>query len=572
MKEIITPTGKIALALDTVIDISKNTPLFTRAEEFSLDLEVPRIPNERILGYKYRMAAKDAIDPLDGIDVPIDAVMTLNGRPNFWGSIEVAIANRDTYGLLLKGNRNDFMYKYGATKLRDLVFGFEHLPDYSFPYQPLESEQKAAMLATIETNQSYICFPVYNPVTQTWINKWSFDQNTFSTDPTNGVRTLFLRMYAALERLFTLKGYTVTENWFRVTDERKNIVIYNNADEGVKGQFDIRYLYPDWTIIDFLNEIEDYFPVTIFIDAATKTVRIMGDDDIVNSAPVGELKGYLERDYQVVFNEKKDGYQLDYTLPQNDDSTKSDYKYADEAYNGEVNKKSDLPTVPFADVVYLVLAEGNYYKSEISDQAILSWVLKGSVALGIREEKNEITRATKIYPMMETTIKQTETVTITKQYVGTKRVDVGFDMVVPYTMKEPNKWGDDFRPMLYRGFDTATVDPDEIEAGYQLTWKTYPMANFVNRKVDGSRWSGQVLELRWDGDMGLRGAGTIAFLEGADTINAKFIINQSDLLKLDNARVYTMDGRRVVLSEMVIHYAETDHIEVDVVLLAQKNI
>lgn len=89
----------------------------------------------------------------------------------------------------------------------------------------------------------------------------------------------------------------------------------------------------------------------------------------------------------------------------------------------------------------------------------------------------------------------------------------------------------------------------------------------MNRNVDGATFVNQSVELCWQG---LKGPQTIAFMGGADKIKAKFLISQMDLEKLDTSKVYTLDGRRVLISEMVIHYCEGSHISVDVVIFVNK--
>jgi len=137
MKEIITPRGKVTLALDTVIDISRNNPLFHSAEAFSIDLTVPRIPNEKIFGYQYRIASASRAEP-------IEARFLLNGREQLCGSIEIISATYESYHLLLKGGRNDFLFRFGKLKLRELVFGYEDfVPGVSPPFQPTDAQLQA---------------------------------------------------------------------------------------------------------------------------------------------------------------------------------------------------------------------------------------------------------------------------------------------------------------------------------------------------------------------------------------------------------------------------------------------
>ena len=569
MKEIITPLGKVTLALDTVIDISRNTPLFNRSEEFSIDLEVPRIPNEKIFGYKWRPATSGEV-------IPIEARLLFNGREKLRGSIEITSASYESYNLLLKGSRNDFLFWFGKEKLREQLFEWElFVPGFFPPNEPTEEQILARMLFSLSGVLDYMCFPVYNSVTENWINCWSFDTSSF-TGINNPVypyhsqdRSIFLRMGAALNRLFELRGYTVTENWFDIDPERRNICIFNDM-RGINYTFCISSLYPDWTVLDFINEVEDFFPVTIFIDPRSKTVRILGDDDVVNSVPAGELAPYLMRDYTISFNEKQSGYDLKYTLPSDDQSTSNDYDYIDEFYCFEVYTKHDLPLNPPTGQVNLVLNEGNLYKPSYDDNNVLKWELIGNVALGVRDGKGEISRETKIYPMMNTTKVQYEEVWITQENIAPIRKSLNIEMVVPTTAKARQSWAQDLRPMIYRGFDAAYIKPFEINLGYAFNYNSYPKANFLNRKNDGTQWPGQSLELRWVGEGGLRGPETIAFLEGADKITGKLLINHVDLEKLDTSKVYTLNGRRVLISELVIHYAEGDMVEVDVVLLAQK--
>lgn len=160
MKKIITPREKVTLSLDTVIDISRNNPLSHSAEAFTIDLTVPRIPNEKIFGYKYRLASA-------GQTEPIEARFLLNGREQLCGSIEIISATYESYHLLLKGGRNDYQFRFGKLNLRELVFGYEDfVPGVSPPLQPTDAQLQAQMVATL-SGGDFICFPVYNGDTNT---------------------------------------------------------------------------------------------------------------------------------------------------------------------------------------------------------------------------------------------------------------------------------------------------------------------------------------------------------------------------------------------------------------------
>lgn len=557
MKEIITPLGRLVLFPDTAVDISKNNPLFTRAEEFSINLTVPRKPNEHIFGYKYRLASTGAV-------VPIEAQFRFFSREKLSGTIELVSGDDDNYEVLLKGSRNTFLFQYGKTLLSALEFAWEN-----FGAGMLPAQVQAEMLASIGGSRDWICFPVYNSDQNLWINRWSFDENTFAWDPAQH-RTVFMRIDRLLVRMFALKGYTVTENWFSATTERQRIVIFNDRSD-VGGTINIRNLLPDWSVIDFINELEDFFPITIFINSLAKTVKIYGDDNVITDASSGSLDNYVEHNYKILFNEKQSGYDLSVTRPDADKSTDNEWDYTDQSYSGEVDTYADLPDNAGEGEEYLVVNEGRYYRSKLTD-SFLSWESIGSKALGVREGKGETKRSTKIYPLLSKTVGQKETVTVTQQYVGTRRVEVNFSLLVPHIAKAPwTFWTKDFRPMVFRGLETAIADPADIPSGYHLIWTNYPMANYLNRRIDGSRWGGQLLELIYGGAQGLRGVETIAFLNDAEKINATLLINHVELEKIDLTKVFTLNGRKLIISEMAIHYQTQQNVLVDAVLLAKAN-
>ncbi|HZK94361.1 MAG TPA: hypothetical protein VFC67_09155 [Prolixibacteraceae bacterium] len=557
MKQIITPLGIVALSPGTTIDISKNNPLFTRAEEFSISLTVPRLPNEHIFGHKWRLTSAGAI-------VPIEVQFVFFGREKLSGTIELISGSDESYEILMKGSRSDFIFRYGKIRLPEIDFGWENFVPGNA--NPLEADMQTEMYNTLNLQRDWICFPVYHTEAGEWINRWSFDTNGFAMD-IGGWRTAHVRLYRALERLFAIKGYTVTDNWFSDTDEKKKIVIFNNG-RALASQMNIRFLLPDWTITEFINEIEDFFPVTFFINSRNKTVRILSDDTVSASDPVDSLDRFVVGKHKINFNDTQNGYDITYELPADDETTDQNWDYADQATVEEVNTFSDLPD---AGVICLVVSEGQYYEYDESDP-LVPWKPSGNVALGIRSGEGEISRKTKIYPLLSKTQLQPETVTVIQQYVDIRRVAINFKLVVPHTSKIASKWSQDFRPVIYRGMETPLYSMSDIPSGYVAQINGYPMANYINRKITGARWPGQSIDLCWNGDQGLQGAQAIAFLDGAEKTEVKLLMNHVDLENMDMTKVYILLGRRVLISELTIHYSEGTNVEIDAVLLAQARV
>jgi hypothetical protein len=561
MKEIITPLGRVVLGMDVNIDISKNNPVFTHAEEFSISLSVPRKPNEHIFGYKYRLSTVEDV-------VPIDAQFKFFGRDKLNGSLELISVSDNTYEILLKGSRSDFLFKNGKTNLHDLDLGSEYF--VSGNQNPSEVQIAAEMLDTLTNEKDWICFPC-NLSTEAaqCTNRWLFQENTF--DAHNGFFAPYLRLYRAIERLFDYFGYTITTNWFIEENIRRNIVIYSNGFYTSDGLIEIFHLYPRWTIADFISELEDFFPITFWINSRSKTVDILSDDDIVTADPVGSLDAYLLRDYKVIFNEKLSGYELNYNYPE-DETVFQDKTYADEIIATEYDSFYDLPEASIIGGTALCLAEGAYYKS-VEDGETWVWEKCGFRAISVREGEKEITRETRIYPCINEIIGVTQNVMVLDQGSNPESIAQKMFMQTPVCKGDGGTsgihwWTDNFRLMVYRGFDAPNLS---AWTQYQSPVNTlrYPIANFVNKKMNGDDWPDSPLELRWDGDLGLKGPDFLAFLDGAIKIEAKLVMNHVDLESIDMTKVYTLGGRRVLISELVVHYGLKSRVEVDAVFYSE---
>jgi hypothetical protein len=192
----------------------------------------------------------------------------------------------------------------------------------------------------------------------------------------------------------------------------------------------------------------------------------------------------------------------------------------------------------------------------------------------VRSGDGDITRETKIYPAMNEIQGITQNFNLLNPEGGTEVHPVKIYMQSPVCKGDGlyetgYYWVNNFRLMIYRGMDTPVRDP----AG--MTWEfdhplTYPMANFVNHKMNGAQWPDQHLELRWDGDEGLRGAETIAFLNGARKITATLVMHHIELEGIDLTKVYTLQGQRVMISELVVHYGRGEKVLIDATLLMAK--
>lgn len=569
MRQIKTPLGSIALQLDTTIDISMNNPLFSAAEDFSINLTVPRKPNEHIFGHRNRMASA-------GTNLTMDAQFLFYGREKINGEVELISADDEVYELLLKGSRSTFFYKYGDINLHDIDFGEQYfVPE--IPY-PTSEEFVTEMGYTLTLDRDWICFPVnvqddYIRATNAWDfenSKFIFELNSFT--PFN-MFAPYLRLWNALYRLFTYYGYTVTDNWFTETLERKNIVIYRK-EETFNSFLTICKFYPKWTISEFISEIENFFPISICIDGKSKTVRIVGDDTLLTDAAAGKLDDYVKGKVKIMFNETQNGYELKYDYP-SDDSVKNDKDYADQVFSTPYPSITDFPAASkLADIPLHSLADGGYYKS-VADGDAWKWERVGSVAMNVRSAPGEITRETKIFPAMNELAATTQDLSLLNPEGGTELTPVRLLVQAPVVKGDGlydtgYYWVNNFRLMVYRGMD-APRRSAESSAWTCTHTLSYPMANFVVHKMNGDLWPGNVLELRWDTDLGLRGAESIAFQNGARKVAVTMIMSHIDLEKIDLTKVYLLQGQRVIIDELVVHYGRGSMVEIDATLMMSKH-
>lgn len=563
MRQLKTALGNVALKIDAAIDISKNNPLFTSAEEFSINLTVPRGPNEHIFGYRNRLASA-------GTNLTIDAQFNFFGREKINGAIELISASDDEFEILLKGSRNNFFFKFGAVNIHDLDLGEEYfVPDN--PY-PTEEEFVTEMYYTTILQRDWICFPCnvqdeYVKAT----NPWDFNLSKFIF-PTNFAP--YMRLWRALHRLFNYHGYTITESWFELTQERKNIVIYRKEHTEDPFLMIIEF-FPKITITEFISELENFFPITFCIDSKLNTVRIMGDDTLLSDSVSGKLDEFTTGKPKITFNDTQNGYELKYNYP-SDDSVMQDVDYADEINSAVSASKYDFPEPSaLSDLMRLSLADGGYYKVKESGTGF-KWERVGSVAINVRSGDGEITRETKIYPAMNEQAGFTQDYVMTNPEGGTETHPLKIFFQFPVCKGDGlydtgYYWVNNFRLMVYRGYDTPMRDP----AG--MTWALdhilkVPMANFVARKMNGDAWADNNLELRWDGDMGLRGAETIAFLNGARKITATLVMHHVYLEKIDLTKVYLLQGQKVIIDELVIHYGTTENVTIDATLMMHQTV
>lgn len=565
MKQIITPLGNVALPLDTQIDISKNNPLFSAAEEFSINLTVPRGPNEQIFGYRNRLASA-------ATDLNTDARFLFHGREKLSGAIELVSASDDEYEILLKGSRNAFVFKYGSVNLHDIDFGTElFVPGVDgATAEQIDTE----MLNTLTAGRDWICFPCNTRATPAeTTNFWDFENSKFSS--ATGFFAAYLRLSRAIERLFVAYGYTVTENWFTDTDELNNIVIYTKGFYYAGGVMSIYNLFPKITVDEFIAGIENFFPVSILIDNNAKTVRVINDDTMLAAEVAGRFDGYITGKPKIAFNDTQDGYELTYDYPE-DDTIVQDNEFADENSASEYDSYFDFPDpTPFRSTVFS-RAEGAYYVSELNGET-WEWRLTGNVAISVRNGDKEITKSTTVYPAMNRIVSVTQNITTIDESSPTPELmSQVMKMQVPVVTGDGDgingdaySWVTNFRVMVYRGMDNPSLD---AWSSYQTpaTPLTYPMANFVNHKMNGDQWTDQHLELRWDGDEGLRGAETIAFLNGARKITATLVMHHIELEGIDLTKVYTLQGQRVMISELVVHYGRGEKVLIDATLLMAK--
>lgn len=420
----------VDLGDDFSFTMNLKSPLFNETGNYSYPFRLPATSrNAILLGFPHR--AENTLDPF----VERPARFEWNGITLFSGTALLKSAASGYYeGTIFEGS-GDFYYQLKNRHLQQIDMG----------EKAFSTEAQAISYLTGTLTQYYPQVPVACPQIE---NKSYFDPPVTGTElmyynyvyPGSVLRLttlntnqrtvivpmLYLRY--VLDKLFAGLGYALDDRVFSSHPDLNRLALYNSTSCNNAGnttpprvpadyaitRLIFNYHIPRIKINDFLNGLQDYFALAMFVNNTTRVVRLLSLDEIVSSQAFTEFSDNLILS-SVDYQEQPSGYHLSIS-PDPDDQTLGPYIEIEDKlmalYAGSVAKLSDLPVWPVGEIgsIYWVEDQNSYYQMNSAKNWIINQVLSVLMTRFLfrsGEQKLE----TKFSPVWFDTSIQTATVT-----------------------------------------------------------------------------------------------------------------------------------------------------------------
>lgn len=301
MTELLIGGYRVVLPPDFSLKFTEENPFFTKRGKYTLDLNLSlqHPVNAKIYGHCDR-ANKSG-------DVPTgrSAILIVDGKVYLKG-IEVYLSHTNTeVSIQLISGNSELNYIIGEDRsVRDLNLGSAILE----PWPPLSDSQFAIDPSILDLDESYpardwqlLPFMTndsdylignsyhYLSLPSNWMPKGDFvlkfsgvrDLRTSPHDNRNRRPQPYL--CAIIDKVFQSLGYELLENAIAEHSIYKHIYIVHGFDT-----LDYAKMMPDWTVAEFLYQLELFFDCTVVVDANKKNVRILS-----NSMPLEQTETQL---------------------------------------------------------------------------------------------------------------------------------------------------------------------------------------------------------------------------------------------------------------------------------------
>lgn len=337
---------------DSGIDIIRKNPFFTKegdlTYDISLDLKNPQ--NAKLFGYLNRFQI---------LNQPTGRTAALFDGPRclIRGTEIVLSIDDSVVKIQIVGTNSELNYLTGFDmSIRDYDYGPVANPGVQYP----EDENKAALLDSMYPEAYYNYAPLFiktDAGTYQQANQFRYNKIVEWTpnEDIPYIRQPFLLYY--VERIIELIGYQVKENELRDDPffARMQIVTAQSWEHW-------QDVLPDWTVDEFISEIEKFCNCIFVVDQYNKQVSIRSISRFYQNAEVVYLDCVMD-DRAVEFSDEPEDLFLNYNSVKYDLPDDEIYKYA--CLSPELREKCNHFYV--ADILNLgdVDGEKHYDKLEI---------------------------------------------------------------------------------------------------------------------------------------------------------------------------------------------------------------
>ena len=340
-------------------------------------------------------------------DTEPTAEVKVMGDPYISGSAVFESMGSEIGGYMVAGKSHFYNLISGKT-LRGLSCAGVKFPIIAPPYS--SSAERAAKTLTLALTYSaetcdILAFPCMVSDTKQ-INEWYFEEQKFY----NGTNLCpFLRLTAVLRFIFTEHGYYIRHNAIMDHAELKNLVVFNNIvtnnlftePDGETPKQWSKHL-PDYSIKQFLADVETVCHVTFYINNATKQVDIVETENTLRIPSALNIEPYRTSPMQKKRERDKSGRSWSWAQPSDDDFAVSADLGLISAFT-EVATEAALPepAEAYTDKIFFARSTNTYwrYRSSGGDAPTYSRERFCTSAGALKTGNASYSRAIGLYPM-----------------------------------------------------------------------------------------------------------------------------------------------------------------------------
>ena len=295
----------VVLPLNMTIDYFRENPFFSKNGEYTYDIDIDLdCPQNRILyasidrqDVTKRLAGRQAV-LLDGYRVIVKGT-----------EVVLAVEDKKAKIQIVAGNSELNYLSGGGKRLREMDLG----------ELSVTREQAYYDLSKIYPEAACCCPPIYTSYNDT--SQFKFDNQM---DITSGSTVYQSDTYISpqpyllyvFDKVIQALGYIVTDNAL-LDEERWCRLFLVNGYRTTK----LAEMLPDWSVDEFLTEMEKFFNCVLIVNQGDKTVQILRTDGYYNSV---------------------DKVYIDKVL---DEQSKKDYDVSEDLYISYRNVRYDFPSL-----------------------------------------------------------------------------------------------------------------------------------------------------------------------------------------------------------------------------------
>jgi hypothetical protein len=236
--------------------VVEDNPFLTKSGEYSLEVELDlRNPvNAKIFKHINRFHQKNVSDTLSIILIA-DNQVRMNGSAVILSHTDTSVEMQ-----LLSGNSNLNYFIGSDKKIDDLDMGME---------TEITESMALASLGKIYPESNYVCTPVITSAGST-LNKYRYWTEPGNTSETISNIAMMPYLLSYVQKIAEALGYAIEENQLLNNELLCRIYIPNS-----KKTLQYNEILAEWTIVDFLTEVEKFCNVVFVIDKEKSSIRIV---------------------------------------------------------------------------------------------------------------------------------------------------------------------------------------------------------------------------------------------------------------------------------------------------------